>query len=264
MKTSLRRILWVTAILAFGSVSSARADEPGAGPIRSAMGGCCESCSPCCQSSGGGPYFLAELIVARPHATENAFGGQPFDPNYGYRVTLGWAAEGGLGGRVRWLDFENTRPRGANRDGLDLLALDLEATLSPHICDRFHVLLVGGFRFSNAEFFSNANANNPTSRIRDAVGPTLGIEVGYDIGRGLGVFASGHTAFLFGDDIRQNARDSMFNWSEIQVGLQYARNMGGFTTFVRGGVEAHRFEGVPFDTQDIGLFGYFIGLGISR
>jgi hypothetical protein len=56
-----------------------------------------------------------------------------------------------------------------------------------------------------------------------------------------------------------------FTITEVQVGAEYRCDLGSCCLFVRGGVEAQFWAGVSDDdTENFGLIGGFVGVGVRK
>lgn len=224
---------------------------------------CWSNCDPCC---GYGTFYGGcDLVLLRPYATEGALSpALPYEA--GWRPWVGFQSARGWGLRARWLDYEVMGPSGnpGYVNGLELTAIDMELTGALDY-GRFHALLSGGFRYAEYtewDYWWNA-LDDPEVRFT-GWGPTIGVQMVYDVLGGFGLYSSLQQSMLFGDD-KANEERNMLGWTEVQVGLQYTTQVGGWNVFARGGAEAQYHNGLATDdSQNTGLFGSFFSLGVNR
>ena len=241
--------------------------------IRSAAGGgCCDSasCDGSCDSCAWPCYtpglvFGAELTFLRPFQSEGQMVG--FDYKAAPRIWLGWQNANGFGIRGRWFEYDGGgAAAGSLYQDVDTYLIDIEATDTFRLGHKWSGLFSAGLRFAQ---YRETNNGGGVLETDSAIGPVVGVELYRPIACNWYVLGIGRTSFLFTDatqDILTLREDTTFSVSELQLGVEYRRDLGGTAAlFARAMVEAQYWSAVSDgDSEDVSFFGGGFALGITR
>jgi len=218
----------------------------------------CDAAGNCCVS-GGGLYFGGETVILQPYAQDGyVTDSEHVQDSVGLRVWTGYESSNGLGIRFRYFNLDATTVNSGDITGIDVQYFDLEATTSLDFCNT-QILLSGGVRF--AEFNSYWDGDQYADI--DERGFTFGIQLDRQLCENLSFFGWFQESILFGDD-KIHYTGYVQTWTELQFGLQYDGCVAGRNVYLRGGVEGQYHTGVFEDNHyDSGLFGYFVGGGVT-
>lgn len=234
-------------------------DEPVVESVAEDYGkGCGKGCGDdCC--GGGSFYGEFQFLYLEAYSTEEDID-SGVDSEDGYRIVGGYTGCDGLGVRARYFDYDGIQEvAGSGTNGLDVRYFDAEVTDAICICN-LHGVLSAGYRHGEYESFEDDDLDVDF----EGDGVTLGIVLNRQIGCNLGLYAWVQHSILYGDDDESGDDDVLTGWTEVQLGAQYDVCVGGYDAFVRGGVEADRFEGLQDDdTADAGLLGWFLSAGVG-
>jgi hypothetical protein len=219
--------------------------------------GCNDSCcDSCCDQSGW--YGGAELVALKVHQTEGLH--DDADYQVGTRLWLGAQRSDGLGLRLRWFDY--TQLIEADEDLVDIENIDLELT-DAFVLGHWSGLVSGGVRYTDYhEIVDDGNTETNIS----ATGLTFGLQANRALRGRLSLFAALQESIMFGDDRENDADNITFSITEMQLGLQVDRCLdNGGVMFARTGVEGQYYSGSSdFDSEGLGLFGFFLTVGVMR
>ena len=220
--------------------------------------GCCDVCC----SSGG---FYGEFQYVRL-STHSVYGYQDAaDDGNGYRIVGGYESCDGLGLRVRYFDFDNrtnTTPGTVpSLEGLDLEYLDIEVTQSFCLCN-LNGVVSAGYRHADVLVWDGGTIPNNAGDYKGD-GITLGLQLERQVTCNFGLYAWAQHSMLYGRDAYNPSSNTIFQWTEVQLGGEYNTCVAGYNTFVRAGVEAHAIEDVEYGYNPVGAFGWFVSAGMS-
>lgn len=207
-----------------------------------------------------------------------------FDYDPGIRLWAGREWSNGLGGRITYFDFEDAAtsvvagvPLNA---GVDIYTFDFELTQRGHFCN-WDFLLSGGLRVGGLEQNFAAAALGGVAVLRDFDGAGLTMALGFNRPVGttnLSLYGNFRGSVLFGDaDVTGNLFGVPFvaqipnetiSVLEMQLGVEYRREMAFGVGFLRTALEAQTWEQPPVllgvGDANIGLFGPTIAFGLER
>lgn len=218
----------------------------------------------CQAQDGGGVYANAELLLLRPFETDEDTDSDT-DGNGYYpapRITLGYTASSGVGGRARWFYYGNDW--GSDLDQR-LSTIDGELFSNFNWGQDWSGTFSGGLRW--ARFREGTGIEDD---LDEAYGPIIGFELRRAISDNLGMYAGVREAILVGngpDGTSSHSRAAMA--TELQLGLQMQRNISGRArVFGRAGIEGQHWDGHAVDPDDadaqtLGLFGGVFSVGID-
>ena len=196
----------------------------------------------------------AELLFLRPFGSDGGTFDNGNQYNPGVRLAGGFVRGDGLGLRARWFSYGSNA---IDPDGdFDAYYADLELT------DKFglgcwEATVSGGLRY--AEFTQPVSQDGMFG-----LGPQIGIELTRQVRSNLYLFTSARTSMLFGQEQFDN-EDDTFSISEMQLGVEFRRDLGGAAFFVRTAVEGQYWSAVANDDEeDLGLIGGVFAVGITR
>lgn len=229
----------------------------------------------------------------------NSFGGRisyftlDGDTNDNFTVPAGQSAASAR-------PFERNLPAGVgpgtaitSSHDLEIDVLDLEATKILRRCN-WQVLGSAGIRILSVEQSYNITGNDPAVGVErlssqhdfDGLGPTLSIE-GRRMFGNLSVFGIARQSLLFGDrdatvtqvtagnmtNIRTQNNDGVVSMTELELGVEYAREMGGLRPFIQGAFVGQFLTGVGNGAngdlftlqrdQNMGLIGGRVTFGLE-
>ncbi len=210
------------------------------------------------------------------------------------RMWLGYVGQSGFGIRSRWFQYQHTLKAATGtfadwpdaddtteaRNYLDVYAVDIDFMQRVDLgCWDLNAgagIRVGGVkRLTTLETTRGSDTLDAAYRSRfEGVGPTIFAELKRPIiGTGISLIANARGALLFGDGRWEaveeaGGSDSVVGVGEVQIGLEYARQLGygtiGFAQCVWEGQmwsNATQFEG---GRDDLGLTGIALNFGITR
>ncbi len=215
----------------------------------------------CCSGgwfSGASIYGELQLVHLEQHSTDAAVN-PDIDGETGYRAIVGIEGASGLGFRITHFDYDGVQLVSGVSNGLDMTASDFEITDCFQLCS-WRGTLSGGYRYVELDSWEFGS----TDVDFDGHGLTVGIEMERDLIGRLGLFASWQYSILFGDDRDASSDyDTTFDWTELQLGLQYDMCLFGRDAFLRAGAEAQMISGpLDDDADDAGMLGGFLSLGV--
>lgn len=196
----------------------------------------------------------AELLFLRPFGSDDGTFDNGNQYNPGVRLAGGFVRGDGLGVRARWFSYGSNA---IDPDGdFDAYYADLELT------DKFglgcwEATVSGGVRY--AEFTQPVDQAGMFG-----LGPQIGIELARPVTSNLYLFTAARTSMLFGTE-QFDQQDDAFSISEIQLGVEFRRDLGGAQFFVRSALEGQYWSAVANDNEeDLGLVGGVFAVGITR
>jgi hypothetical protein len=217
------------------------------------------------------------------------------------RVWLGYVGESGFGVRSRWFQYQHELKAGTGvfedwpgqgqqsegRNFLDVYAVDIDFMQQIELgCWDVNAgagIRAGGVKRNTTLQFGSAAPSTITSRF-EGVGPTIFAELKRPIiGTGLSLVANARGSVLFGDGAFDHPGlpfgpdagkvDSVVAVGEIQLGAEYARQLGyGTTGFVQclweGQIWSNASHYLEYTNEleraDLGLMGIAFNFGIAR
>lgn len=257
----------------------------------------CESCcsDPCCCGRSCGLVGSAELLFLKAHAGGGMRGFTGQDVEFGYdmapRITLGVSDSTGLGGRVRWTEFNHmadaAHVAGTDTVDFNISVMDLEATLASQLGTNWDALVFGGLRhvdYSQTLAWYNVNGAlaGEVMETSGGIGLTVGGELRRNVYRNLSVFGGVRASVMMADEGVRFALAPVNNLTvvdtvkyiwETQLGAELTQTLpSGGLFFLRGAFEVQCWDGYnvnpwyfgagEFDA--IGLGGFTLGAGIMR
>lgn len=259
---------------------------------------CTDQCTSCCPSRHVGRDFWVckdrcggwvggvDFLLLRPYAGGgwlqsggNANAQLNFNP--AYRIYLGRQNADGLGGRLRFFEFDRGVTNGTSILGVEARYLDAEMTQAVDF-RRWNLLFAGGLRYAQIEGNSGVNTALPGFGF-DGFGLTFAGQATRDLNksgslrmtsgaRWSAVYGNSSTSLNGAPGVTRN-RDDLVNILEINIGPQYRRQLrnGAYLTF-GGGFEAQYWSNpvsvaaVPLGiaASDIGFAGFSSTIAITR
>lgn len=212
--------------------------------------GCTQGCNQCCDQSG--VYGGVEIVALKVFQSEGNYGNNDYQP--GARLWVGAQRSDGLGLRFRVFDYTQS----IGGDTVDIENYDLELT-DAFTLGNWNGIVSGGLRYT--EFQDDFGSVSTY-----ATGLTVGIQANRQLNDRLSIFASVQESLMYGNDVGNTADDVVFSITEVQLGVQADRCLNsGATMFVRTGVEGQFYSAASdFDSEALGLFGFFATLGVQR
>lgn len=260
--------------------------------------------------SSGGLLGGFDVLLLRPYGggydqwMHAAVSGSSMTPSNDFeispRIWLGYVGESGFGVRSRWFQYQHELKAGTGvfedwpdqglqsegRNFLDVYAVDIDFMQQIELgCWDVNAgagIRAGGVkRRTTLEF--GLFSSTVTSRF-EGVGPTIFAELKRPIiGTGLSLVANARGSVLFGDGVFDYTADpfgpdsgkvdSVVAVGEIQLGAEYARQLGyGTTGFVQclweGQIWSDASQYLEFTNEleraDLGLMGVAFNFGIAR
>jgi hypothetical protein len=214
--------------------------------------GCCGGCNDCWCHPSCGWTVDAQLLFLRAHESEANDSGDEFDT--ATRTTIGCIDNCGREWRVRYFEYATDLE---NSDYVQLEYIDLEYAGRFTLGCNWRGELSGGLRW--AQFDEEGDL-----QYSDTYGPMLGAMLHGPCVCGIGTFASLRNSWQFGSPFDEER--GTFSVTEVQIGAEWTRCLScGGTGFLRGVVEADKWEGVfEDDSQDLGLIGFGLAVGVTR
>ncbi|QDT03799.1 hypothetical protein K227x_21840 [Rubripirellula lacrimiformis] len=266
-KTGIRAVACHAALLALCLSASAQEGSP-LGNFATLEG--CEQApcgefhhgTACCDNGNAGGYYgEIQFLRLKAHASEGdtySDDGVPRARN-GYRINLGYQTSEGLGARFRYFDYDGAQEFPDGRGGLKADYFDFEVTDQFRL-SKFDGILSAGYRHANLEeLYQDDNYADFKGD-----GLTLGAMLQRDMGCNLSLYGWMQHSILVGDDPAAGSEGLVASWTELQLGGQYNNCVAGYNTFIRGGAEAQQHAGiVDDDSEDTGLFGWFLSCGVT-
>jgi hypothetical protein len=229
-------------------------------------------------SRTGGLIGGGEASFLRPYATDRVMTITDADMGFefAYRAWIGYQSEEGLGGRLRYFQFDNTATGVRGFNAIEFKTIDAEMTQRVDF-RRWNLLFSGGVRQaeSSYEFFDVRTPPNLEMAGGFAgVGLTFGAQATRELNAtgALQLVASARWSSLFGNanvglNIPGRApHDELISIFEITFGPQYQFELAsGALLTVYGGLETQTWTGALNDgNDDIGLAGFSGGISILR
>jgi|GEM_PF-6601604 len=251
---------------------------------------CCDEkvmCAPKCRTF----YGMVELAILEPQIGAFSIGGTQITPDFGNeispRITLGVENSEGLGGRIRYWNFDHDAgaidPGGTGftiNQSIVAQTLDFETTQSVEF-RKWQLQAFGGFRYANMKY--SIGFGTPIVGLSgdldvkfEGLGPTIGANVLRPLGTGkFSLYGGGRGSLIFGDtrlggtgvvgalvnpaNIRVDEHSLQI--FEINMGVQY----GHGPLFARVGYEAQVWDmGLPLINFDLGFSGPVFAIGFIR
>jgi hypothetical protein len=261
--------------------------DAGCGPGGCGAGGCCDNggydncCDPsvtygCCGLPGA--YVLAEVMFLKYHRAEGLAPANTFGYEAAPRITVGYTGPGGLGGRLRWWEYDHTA--GAVR--VNTYNIDAEVYQRVAVGCRSTVEISGGVRYNE---FSETGANPPGLLFGNlgtrfsgwggmvALEGTRQIRRGHLYARARGVMLFDDatlTSTFFGVPVAAGVNDVMPSVTELTLGWRGMRALSNGAVLT-GDVafEAQNWSnyaasgtGLAPRATDVGFAGITLGLGL--
>jgi len=216
--------------------------------------GCCGSnwLRPCCPIAQFDTEFL--LFTVSDSEAESNDGQNDF--NAGLRLAYTRVNEQGQIFRVRYFNFGSTLEGGGNRYEMETIDTEIgrRFTLGGGLKGEF----TAGIRYAA---FDERNGHNYDTTL----GPLLAAQIrGRKFFRGTSFVGARHS-WQFGDsDFDDPDVPGTFTITEVQLGLEWQREIGLGTLVLRSALEAQYWSGVQeADTEDIGLLGSATSFGLA-
>ncbi|MCO6458437.1 MAG: hypothetical protein J5I93_24295 [Pirellulaceae bacterium] len=247
------------------------------------------ACDCCCDGGGwlnGSLYGEAELLFFKYARADGVRVGR--DPGEGVlgeyltapRFTLGWIADGGLGFRLRYFEFDQAQNsyfseqigQGVEQIGVDAYTIDFEVFEKICLNKNWTLELSGGLRYADFEEVMidsfEAGPVLPGTEFRanafDGWGGVLGIQANRRIGRYSSFYGRFRGSILADDKTVANSLfvgelatevseqiDSVVGITELAIGYEYARlTSSGRLLFARAGFEWQNWYN--FSSSDLG------------
>jgi hypothetical protein len=233
------------------TVSYAYDDAAATGGCGAACGADCCGCNSCWCNTCCGCTFSAEALWLRAHDSE-AFEHDD-DFQRATRWTLGYMNNCGREWRVRYFEYDTEL---SSSDYVQLEYIDAEYAGRFTLGCNWRGELSGGIRWAQYD-------EEGDLQYADTYGPVLGALVYGPCCYGLDSYASLRQSWQFGSAF--DADFGHFSVTEVQLGVQYNFCLCGGNGYLRGAVEVQKWEGVyEFDTQDLGLVGFGVAVGMTR
>ncbi|MCA9154418.1 MAG: hypothetical protein R3C99_05510 [Pirellulaceae bacterium] len=227
--------------------------------------GCCDSYCDCTVDYGccglPGAYVLAEATFFKYHRADGVPAGSTFDYEVSPRITLGYTGQSGLGGRLRYWEYDHA----AGAASVDTYNLDAEIYQRVALGCKTTVEVAGGVRYN--EFEEIGIGLGPVSG--SGWGAMASLEGTRKIRRGY-LYARARHAMLFDDSTAAGVPLSDINptQTELTLGWRGMRCLAnGAVATLDLAVESQnwsnysigRFAPAPVD---VGFFGFTAGLGV--
>jgi hypothetical protein len=223
----------------------------GCGCGSSCGGDCCGGCNDCWCHPSCGLTFTSELLFLRAHDSEANDDGDDFET--ASRNTFGCIDACGREWRVRYFEYSTDL---RDSDYVQLEYIDTEYAGRFTLGCNWRGELSGGIRWAQYD-------EQGDLAYSDTFGPVLGAMLYGPCVCGYETFASLRNSWQFGSAFDSDR--GTFSVTEVQLGVQYNYCLCGGNGFVRGVLEADKWEGVfEEDTQDLGLFGFGVAIGLTR
>lgn len=221
-------------------------------------GGCgaVSDCDECCDRSG----FIAgaEALFLRAYESEGDFNNGNYDE--GFRFWLGWQGAGGLGGRIRYFDYDTVSDDG---DTMESELVDLEVYDAIRIGCNWELNVGGGIRYADVAI-DEADAGEDSIT---GVGPVLSVELLRHVGDRAALYAIARESIIVGDgfDAAAAEPDQTIAITEIQIGLQAHRELAsGALLYGRVGWETQWYDELVDGENGAALMGAAFSAGIMR
>ena len=209
---------------------------------------CCDCwCNPCCGWVGS-----AELVFLRPHDSysDSATSGEFQSAS---RWMVGSMDGCGRTWRARYYEF---RHDDFDDDALHQLIVDAEYAARFELGCNWRGELAAGLRY--AEYEDN------DMDYRKTIGPVISAEVRNQLWCDVDIFALYRRSQQFGTEESDDERGT-FGITELQVGAEVVRCIGGNDMFLRGFIEAQEWAGIEDNSsEDLGLIGFGVAVGLAR
>jgi hypothetical protein len=223
-------------------------------------GGCgaaADACDECCDRSG----FIAggEALFLRAYESEGDFNNGNYDE--GFRFWIGWQGAGGLGGRIRYFDYDSISDDG---DTFESEFVDFEIYDAIRIGCNWELNVGGGLRYADVAIDEDGEGLEDSIT---GVGPVLSVELLRHIGDRTALYAIARESIVVGDgfDGGEAEPDQTVAISEIQLGLQVHREMdSGALLYGRMGWETQWYDELVDGENGAALMGAAFSAGIMR
>ena len=201
------------------------------------------------------------------------------------RITLGYVGPGGLGARVRWWDFSNTK-NGADITAfvaVDTFTVDFEVFDTMKISDCWSLEASAGIRWNG---FQEKIFDGTDIAVNRFYGPggIFGLEARRSLGRGGALYARARLAILMDDKSLFDSsdgtvifQDAVLGTIELAFGYEFSRPLRrGGVLFGRVGAEWqtwYNYSSNPDvstdfteheNSSDVGFAGVALAIGIRR
>jgi hypothetical protein len=211
----------------------------------------CGGCNDCWCNPSCGWTFTSELLFLRAHDSEANDSGHVFDT--ASRNTIGCVNSCGHEWRARYFEYSTDL---RDSDYVELEYIDVEwasrFTLGCNWRGEFGL----GVRWAQYD-------EEGDLQYSDTLGPEIGALLIGPCCRGWDPYFSIRNSWQFGSPFDEDR--GTFSVTEVQLGLQYTTCVCGGTGFLRTMIEADKWEGVfEDDSQDLGLIGYGVAIGVMR
>jgi len=317
MKVSLRSLLCTVGMLLAG-INVAQADEVRLAPdftvfegstpkeivlnahdcTAESLGGDCEAktCTPphvgrdffVCKDRCAGIIAGTETVFLRPYSSGGLLDLSPAQMNFNpsQRYWIGYQGADGLGGRIRYWEFDRGVSTPVTGLGVEYRNLDVEMTQAVDF-KRWNLLFAGGLRYQETATDISVVAGVPVAFNLgfDGVGLTFATQATRDLNssgtwrmtagaRYSAVYGNAKANIgvgLGGLGLGVTSRDDLVNVLELNIGPQYRRRLSNGSYLTMGaGVEAQYYSngldlpsvvGLGIDT---GFIGFGSSIGITR
>jgi len=224
------------------------------GSVTDCDSGCDSGCG-CPTITGGG-----ELLFLKPFQSEGNW--DDFNYRTGYRGWFGYQRGDGLGVRLRTFDYFQ---RDINDARVDINSIDLEVFDLLVANGQWDLTVGGGIRY--LDYFVGSGPDPDDGYARYGLGPVVSAELMRHVNDRLSLYAFGREALLAGNgnDYGTVEADCLGNVFELQLGAQWARELGIGLVFGRIGWEAQSYTSMDDgDTESLTLMGGVLSGGIVR
>ncbi|MEE2705464.1 MAG: hypothetical protein VX988_00325 [Planctomycetota bacterium] len=201
---------------------------------------------------------MAEVVWLRLQDTEeNGVSDNYFQ--HGSRFTFGKVDNCGREWRLRLFELGLSEDQGTQDDFVNHFTFDLEYAGRFELGNNWAGEISLGARY--ADYHQSGD-----NHYEDTIGPVIGLHLKSDVlpCNNTNLFANLRYSHQFGSETDDNSLGS-FSITELQAGFEWARDCRPGTLFARAFVEAQKWEGVEEgDTEDEGLIGYGLAIGVNR
>jgi len=188
----------------------------------------------------------------------------------------------GFGWRASYWQYDNTEVTtdGGGFFDVDAKRLDVEMFQRIQVTPCTSVEFSGGLRYMEFDYFRGGNVTPGgvigNFTLDDGIGGTVGMELNHKVGA-FSFYSHGRISAIVGDASAANivtgaairANDVPRSQTEIGLGLEYTRCMGGSLVTLRAGYEWWHWDNMvgsntnPLDPTDIGFDGFVGGFTVA-